>query len=111
MAVQRLRIVDEEPADGQAPLDVVIDGLPDGQTAEPATTDKAGIVKMAASTGVADAQEATTTNVPAVSETPTKAEIDAIVTAYNDLAGKYNTLVASANALVAAMKTAGMLQS
>lgn len=30
MAVQRLRIVDEAPADGQAPLDVVIDGLENG---------------------------------------------------------------------------------
>ena len=30
MAVRRLRIVDEAPADGQAPLDVVIDGLENG---------------------------------------------------------------------------------
>lgn len=30
MAVQRLRIVDEAPADGQVPLDVVIDGLENG---------------------------------------------------------------------------------
>ena len=111
MAVQRLRIVDEAPADGQAPLDVVIDGLPEGQPVSAATTDKAGIVKMAANTGVTDGQTATTTNVAAVSETPAKAEVDAIVTAYNDLAGKYNALAASYNALVAALKTSGTLQS
>lgn len=100
MSVQRLRVVDEAPADGQAVQDVYIEGL-DAGSAEPAdgavttvkiadgavtaaklasgvipstaTTETAGLVKQAAH--VADP----------VGETPTKTEFialrDALVTA------------------------------
>ena len=50
------------------------------------------------------------TAVAAVSDTPTKAEIDAIVTAYNQLAAKYNALATSFNALLDAMAAAKSLE-
>ena len=42
MAVQRLHVVNEAPADGQAPLDVTIDGLPAGFSKCAAVPDVSG---------------------------------------------------------------------
>lgn len=102
-ATKNAHIVDE-PAEGQETMDLHIDN-PEalGGGAEPvsdATTSVAGKVKMA--TTVADVSA--TDAAAAASETVTKAEFDAVVTLANGLK-------ATVNALLAASRAAGQLQS
>lgn len=75
-----------------------------------ATTTTPGLVKTAAKGTIAKAQADANTAVAAVSDTPTKAEIDAIATAYNQLATKYNALATSFNALLDALAAAKSLE-
>ena len=83
---------------------------PGGEAPGEATTTTPGLVKTAAKGTIAKASTDANNAVAAVSDTPTKAEIDAIVTAYNQLAAKYNALATSFNALLDAMAAAKSLE-
>ena len=62
-----------------------------GGTADNATTETAGLVKMAQSVAAVASADA----VAAASETPTKAEFDAVVTLCNELKAQVNDLIAN----------------
>ena len=102
-ATKNAHIVDE-PAEGQETMNLHIDNpeaLGGGSDPVPAaTTSVAGTVKMAATVADVSAADATA----AAAETVTKAEFDAVVTLANGLK-------ATLNALLAASRTAGQLQS
>ena len=102
-ATKNAHIVDE-PADGQETMSLHIDNpeaLGGGSEPVPAaTTSVAGTVRMAAAVADVSAADAAA----AATETVTKAEFDAVVTLANDLK-------ATLNALLAASRTAGQLQS
>lgn len=114
MALKLIRIVsqltDEQVANEEPAMDAQLVEVEDSGDVTPITPQRRFVLEFDQAIGEITANA--TDNVPvATGDAPTKAEFDALTTAYNEAAGKLNELTTEFNQLVSQLDNNGLIQT